>query len=388
MTDNRDAGATGESKDQDPGANPRAGETNRSEPGPVFIVGCGRSGTTVLRLMLNAHPDLAIPDESHFIYQMARKRGAGRWPKSLDRPADWERFTSFLKEHRFMLGWQIDHEALYRRLDQLSDRSHASVFAAMFEEFARQRGKPRWGDKTPMHVQYLLVLKRLFPNAQFVHIIRDGRDVVLSLLTRIWGPRHISVAGSYWKWLVLTGMITGAILGPDCYREVRFEELVMDPEAVLRSLCEWLGLEYTDQVKAYYATEEAKTYATQGEVAYRLAEPLDRRRVNLWKTEMSTAHHRSVMRQAGGLLDYLGYEIDHLPPRPERELETIRNLLQPESIARLDAQAGPRTGADPIVRLGVRLDHFLRVVDFGSGRLESWARASIRRQRTLAEMLS
>ena len=198
-----------------------------SGPPPVFIVGCGRSGTTLLRLMLNALPDLAIPLESQFIYHIARRRARGFWPATLNGAADCERFVTFLERHPTMRYWEISFEALRDRLNRLPERSHAAVFRAVFIEFMEREGKKQWGDKTPMHVQYMLLLDQLLPGAKYVHVIRDGRDVASSLLTRSWGPKYLWHAGWYWKWLVLSGMVAGRILAPDRYREVRYEDLVL-----------------------------------------------------------------------------------------------------------------------------------------------------------------
>jgi len=151
---------------------------------PTFIVGCGRSGTTLLKMILNSHPDLAIPVESHFIYDIARRIVSGRFPASLTHPNDWNRFLEYLKNHRYLNRWGISLPLLFKRLEGIEDRTYASMFTTIFKEFMQDEGKPRWGDKTPMNVNYIFLIDHFFPKAKFVHIIRDGRDVALSLLSR------------------------------------------------------------------------------------------------------------------------------------------------------------------------------------------------------------
>ena len=153
-----------------------------SEP-PLFIVGCGRSGTTLVRMMLNTHPELAIPTESHFIYELARRRLTGSWSGRIDDDTAWRDLLDYFDGHHYLGLWKLNTDRLHRRLARISSRTHAAVFEVLFREFMEQEGKQRWGDKTPLHVQYILLLDHLFPNARFLHVIRDGRDVEESGVT-------------------------------------------------------------------------------------------------------------------------------------------------------------------------------------------------------------
>ena len=126
--------------------------------GPLFVVGCGCSGTTLLRLMLTAHPDLAIPYESHFMYEVMRGHARGIWPTDLTDTVTWLRLLAFIVRHPRLQRWDFDRDALYKRLQQLEERSYRDAFQAVFDEFRGQQGKTRWGDKTPQHVQYMMVL--------------------------------------------------------------------------------------------------------------------------------------------------------------------------------------------------------------------------------------
>jgi hypothetical protein len=354
---------------------------------PVFIVGCGRSGTTLLRLMLAGHPSLAIPPESHFIYEIARRRATGRWPSNLEGEGSWLQLISYLEQHPFLDTWGISIESLKERLNELPDRSHSSVFEAVFREYAGEQCKPGWGDKTPMHVQYMLVLDELFPTARFIHVIRDGRDVALSLLTRQWGPRYVSLAGYYWKWLVLSGKVAGNLLGPSRYREVRFEELVDDTEGSLRSLCNWLDLTYTNELLSYFEGDAARDYAKTGGVSQRLVTPPDRGRLDRWKLEMTKADQRSLLSQAGALLAECGYEADPLGPRQQCERNALTRLMASETIERLDRSALPRVGPAGLLPVRLTLDRIAQFGNFGRGRFEDWARYGICWQRSVAAML-
>ena len=126
------------------------------------------------------------------------------------------------------------------------------AIAAVFAAYAAQRGKPRWGDKTPLYMQHLDLLDRLFPDARFVHPIRDGRDAALSflavppgLMTEGWGhPRDAAGFACQWAIEVRAARRLGARVGADRYLEVRYEELVADPDTVLRAVCAFAELEF------------------------------------------------------------------------------------------------------------------------------------------------
>lgn len=354
---------------------------------PLFIVGCARSGTTLLRMMLNAHPELAIPEESQFIYKLARRRALGRGPADVETDAGWEALIRWLEKDPYIGRWRFASEALRERLAQLPERSYAAAFRAVFVEFMEQQGKSRWGDKTPQHVQYLLILDRLFPKAKFIHVVRDGRDVALSLMTRPWGPPVMAMAGYYWKWLVLSGQVGGRLLGPDRYREVHYEELVLNPEDTLQDLCEWAGLEYTPSLLEYHETDAAQEFAKRGKVARRLTEPPDPSRVQRWKHDLSDRHRRSLHRQAGDLLAQLGYSVDHLPRRQQRAQQRWERLLQTEQLASLSERVTARSGSDIGVRGGLLWDRFRQGVTLLLDRAKPWTHSSIRWQRTVANLL-
>lgn len=338
-------------------------------------------------MMFNAHPELAIPEESQFIYKLARRRALGKGPVDIETDAGWEALIRWLDKDPYIGRWRFASEALRERLAQLPERSYTAAFRAVFVEFMEQQGKSRWGDKTPQHVQYLLILDRLFPKAKFIHIIRDGRDVALSLMTRPWGPPAMALAGYYWKWLVLSGLVGGLLLGPERYREVRYEDLVLQPEDTLQELCEWADLEYTPALLEYHETDAAHEFAKRGKVARRLAEPPDESRVQRWKRDLSDRHHRSLRRQAGDLLGHLGYSVDSLPQRQQRAQKCWELLLQAEQLASLSQQVTARSGSNIGIRSGLLWDRFRQGVALLFDRAEPWTRSSIRWQRTVANLL-
>ena len=190
--------------------------------------------------------------------------------------------------------------------------STGEAIAAIFAAYASERGKPRWGDKTPLYMQHLPLLERLFPTACFIHLIRDGRDAALSFLavppgimTKGWGyPRDARGFACQWATEVRAARALGARVGAARYHEVRYETLVADPEAELRHVCRLAALVYDPEMLGYVG----QTDSARKEHQQRLNEP-PRVGVRDWRTEMAPADVTAFEAVAGDLLDELGYPV-------------------------------------------------------------------------------
>ena len=175
-----------------------------------------------------------------------------------------------------------------------------------------QRDKTRWGDKTPLYMQHLDVLERLFPDALYVHLIRDGRDAALSflsvpdgLMTEGWGhPRDAAGFACQWATEVAAARALGARVG-ERYRELRYEALVADPEGELREVCAFAGVEFDAAMLDYVGRTDSARKAHQ----QRLNEP-PRLGVRNWRTEMGETDRDAFEEVAGALLAELGYEVE------------------------------------------------------------------------------
>ena len=246
--------------------------TSFTRPIFPFVVGCSRSGTTLLRALLDAHPLLAVPPESHFAVL----------PRLRLRRDPWFRL------------WEIDPP-------DLRGLGVADAVRAVFAAYAAAHGKPRYADKTPHYVSHLPLLADRFPEARFVHVVRDGRDVALSLLEVPWGPDDLEGAALHWRRRVLEGRAAG--LGPARYRELRYEALVADPERELRGLAAWLELSYDPAMLDPARRPVAMPYP---EHHHRLAlAPTPGLRD--WRREMSAADAARFQAVAGDALAELGY---------------------------------------------------------------------------------
>ncbi|MGH8935748.1 MAG: sulfotransferase family protein [Acidimicrobiia bacterium] len=282
---------------------PSLSSAERTAPFP-FLVGSGRSGTTLLRAMFDSHPEMAVPHESHFLVPIARRRARYEQPAGLD----LETFVADLVGHPWFSRWGIPEEEVREALARDRPTECAEAIRGVFALYARRLGKPRYGDKTPGYVSQIALLAAFLPEARFVHLIRDGRDVALSLREMEWGPADPLEAALYWKERVEMGRRAGRRLDRGRYRETRYEDLVRDPEGTLRELCSFLALTF-DSVMLQYP-ERAAELTAPAEYPHR------HRRIALppttglrdWRRQMSREDLARFEAVAGGLLTELGYE--------------------------------------------------------------------------------
>ena len=265
---------------------------------PLFVLGVARSGTTLLRVVLDRSPGIAIPEESRFIPLLAR-RHRGR--------VEREPFLDDLRRIPELRRWELDPADVTVE----PAASTADAIAAVFAAYAAKHGKPRWGDKTPMYMRHLPLLERLFPGAQYVHLVRDGRDAAVSFLempegtfTRTWAhPGSPATFACQWRTEVEAASALGARVG-DRYLEIRYEELVTEPERAVRTVCDFARLPFEASMLEYPgAVDVSEKPHHQG-----LREPPTAGRRD-WRRELSPADARAFETIAGDLLEELGYEL-------------------------------------------------------------------------------
>jgi hypothetical protein len=271
---------------------------------PIFIVGIGRSGTTLLRLMLHHHPRIAIPYESHFIIKYPEKLATYG---DLAERANMARLVDDLLREPMVAMWDhtFDRERL---LASIAEPTLAAALDALYGQYATAHGKERWGDKSD-YLERLDVINAIFPCAQFIHIIRDGRDVARSVLKLPWGPDDIIRAAEWWNDHVWVARRMGAILGPTRYTEVRYEALVANPEGELRRLCSFIGEDYAPEMLQYHSTSASAIPDERRGQHQRVDGPPDPSRASSWRREMHPYDQALFHKFGGRMLGELGYEI-------------------------------------------------------------------------------
>jgi hypothetical protein len=278
---------------------------------PVIVLGVGRSGTTLLRVMLDRNSGLAIPYESFFVVPLARRHG--RRPKLDAFLEDLERFYQLYE-------WGIEPDDVRPRLRE--GMTTGEAIAAVFEVYAEREGKPRWGDKTPLYMQSLPLLERLFPDARWVHLIRDGRDAALSFLAlpegfsgKTWAqPRTAAQFAARWRSEILAAR---RLRGH--YLELRYEDLVAEPERELRSVCEHASLTWEPAMLDHTGVSKVAEMPEHRNIAKPPTAGLRE-----WHNEMSREDALAFEAVAGDVLRDAGYDL----LEPDAEYPTARGRLE------------------------------------------------------------
>ena len=310
---------------------PFAGAPDR----PLFIGGCPRSGTTLLQVMLDLHPDLAVPRESNFVrtlwWQRARF-GDLRDPENRRRVAEWifagkGRMTGRVRDGR------ITRRAAIRRVAD-APPTIGSIVEACLRLYAELHGKPRWGDKRPAYSGFIGPLLLMFPDAQYIDVVRDPRGAVASQLGMGWDAPEVAVAAAPARWVEAIRRTDRQArrLRPDQLLDVRYEDLVRDPEATLATICAFAGLRGGDAVGAMIGGERRGSFSGPHE---RVAEPVTTASIERWRERLAPQEVALVERGAAPLLDRFGYRPDEelrVGPAPadERELARQQRLARRE----------------------------------------------------------
>jgi Sulfotransferase family len=272
-----------------------------------FIVGVGRSGTTLLRLLLDAHTDLAIPPEANWLTSTLEHIEK--------QPFDLETcFSAFLAAPSWA-DYAISEQDLRNILQSHDVNNPGQTLTSIYSLYAGRHGKPRFGDKTPKNVLRIERLAKLIPEAHFVHIIRDGRDVAVSW-RNVWFGQGLDIEelAKMWKSQIIDARTQSKHAN---YIELRYEELVANPRIELEKLAVFLQLPFQlGQLEAHLNAKNRLSEfkdmphvsaKTRLETFTLVHQPPMTSQVNRWKTELSLEAIERFEIIAGDFLAELGY---------------------------------------------------------------------------------
>ena len=264
-----------------------------------FLLGCRRSGTTLLRVMFDANPQIAVPLETYFpVDPVPAWIGA-------DGSLDVAHAAEDLQRQTWCKKMALDPQAVRDELVSTGAATYPDLLRAFFRVYADAQGKPRYANKTPRHVIFIPQLARMFPEGRFVHIVRDGRNVALSILERDRSVPDLAAAARLWREHVERGRADGRALGPERYAEVRYEDLLDGPEDALRRLCAFVDVPFDDAMLRYY---ERIPEMVIGSGQHRKLSQPPTKGLRDWRTVMSRTDVAVFESIAGRSLDAFGYE--------------------------------------------------------------------------------
>ncbi|WP_181346817.1 sulfotransferase [Thalassobacillus sp. CUG 92003] len=273
---------------------------------PFFIVGSGRSGNTLLRTMLTKKDDIVIPPESFVLGEAIRKF---KMYRHMEWPDLCGVFCAVFERHHGFPRWGIDLREFYKEAIQFEPKHrNLEYLVHAFYSFYGSQKKPeatRWGDKTPINTFSLKLINNVFKDSQFVHIIRDGRDVVNSYV-KAGLYEDVQGAAERWNRSIHIAREFGEKVGPDRYHEVYYEDLVREPEREIKAICTFLNIDYTPEMldNTKGVQDLGDTYLSHHT---NLHVPINENSIGKWRNELSAEQRASVQYHCQELLNKLGY---------------------------------------------------------------------------------
>ncbi len=246
-------------------------------------MGAMGSGTTLLRLVLDSHDRIAIPPETGFM----RAYKAHRFIPFKWTGRNWAK----------RLGWS----------DEELDAEMRDFYNRLFMRYVETHGKQRWGEKTPLHIWHVDAMARLFPDAVFVAIVRHPGGSIASNMTR-WRfglNRALSHFDRYTRELLRQAARFG-----DRTVLLRYEELLLNPEPVLRELLDWLGEPWSDKVLEHHTVQSGRGGKEIVEGRNRVSDPLDVSRIDRWKRTLDSPIRLALNNRLGRMPAFLGYSLE------------------------------------------------------------------------------
>lgn len=277
---------------------------------PIFIVGANRSGTTLVRLILNAHPRIGVPEEVNYFSPWMAEH--------------WRETASNEDKFRNRVKWQLQHciePQVFPGIDRdtLTDEvvkrastyDWRAVYKGALEAWAAHHGNERWGEKTPGNLFYVDTLRAMFPDAQFIHVVRDPRAGVQSMKEISFFGEDVAFNALIRRKCLREGLAYDKRMPPGRWRRLRYEDLLATPEDTIAALCDFLGEEFHPCMLNYH--NDAEQYMKSGAASdfnKAARRPIDPNKIWSWRRKMNSEETAIVEIVCRREMKFLGYTPD------------------------------------------------------------------------------
>jgi Sulfotransferase family len=283
----------------------------------IFMIGTQRSGSNLLRLMVNQAPTIAAPHPPHILERFAPLLPAYG---DLADEAAFRRLVddvvSLVERNPVSWGVKFDRADIRRRC---RDNSLVAVFGSVMDCMAERHGKPDWMCKSLANVHFLPEIEHYFgADARYLYLYRDGRDVCLSFLKAVVGEKTAYHVARQWHTEQQLALECGRRVPASQYLALSYEELTSNPESTLQLLCRWLGIAFSPAMLAFHESDEASKTAASGKMWENVKKPVMATNTKKWLAGMSTEQVVDFESVAGQSLDELGYDLELVGQTHER----------------------------------------------------------------------
>ncbi|MEK6699920.1 MAG: sulfotransferase [Nitrospirota bacterium] len=322
---------------------------------PIFMIGTQRSGSNLLRLMLNQLPAIAAPHPPHILQRimpLVPDYGDLAAPENFSRlvddicrmvelnPVPWE-------------GVTLDRKDVASRC---REKSLVAIHGAVYDIYAEARKAKTWCCKSLANINFVPQIEAYFDKPQYIYLFRDGRDVAVSFRKAVVGEKHFYHIAREWGATQRLALKIGSEIEPSRFLKVRYEDIIGEPEKMANMLCDFFGVAYRKSMLEYHQAEEAKRTASASELWLNVTRPVMKNNSRKFLLEAGERDVRIFESVAGDVLDALGYdrvyvrkgeelrftdaEIADFNAENARLKEELRKLVDPADLMRRDLQAG------------------------------------------------
>lgn len=274
---------------------------------PLFIIGTERSGTNLLRLILNSHPNIAIPHPPHIIKNFFKLEPLYG---DLSRDANFKRLiwdvVKMVELHPYPWEIKIDRDRIFR---EVRERNLINVFFAIYDQYLESTHKKRWGCKSTFMIYHVALIRQYYHRAQLLYMVRDGRDVAASAKKSIFNHYSVYYTAQLWKKEQQLGIYWLHKLSKDDIFLIKYEELLGNPEGILRALCAFLNEPYQENMLNFFDTPEAQKGCSLSAAWKNTANPIIKDNFGKFKTELRPREIDLFEAIAAQELDYFSYEL-------------------------------------------------------------------------------
>ena len=273
---------------------------------PLLIVGASRSGTTLLRLLLNSHPRIAVPHEFKYFDQFARFARPGKWKQQLDESTFTGIVDQFLSDREHVFD-EVGLDNVRRQIMDQSDRSLAAPYTVAARAWMTHYGKSRWGEKTPYHIHYADVLIEMFPQARFLYMLRDPRAAVNSMNSVEYFSEDTVLNALNWNRSATVGYKTLSDAVPsDQLMVLRYEDLAADAPAVLTKVCDFIGEDFEPGMLQFY--RDSKRFMAPEIKTENVTKAVTDTSIERWRKDLDEGDIRSIELVCRETMLRYGYE--------------------------------------------------------------------------------
>jgi hypothetical protein len=315
----------------------------------IFMIGTQRSGSNLLRLMLNQLPGIAAPHPPHILQRMTPLLTAYG---DLDQDANFEQLVDDVCRLVELNpvpwdGVNLDREKIARASRA---RSLMGLFETVYDEAAAAQGAQTWCCKSLANIHFLPAIESHFANARYIYLYRDGRDVALSFRKAVVGEKHFYHIARDWAQTQRLALTMESNIGVDRFFRVKYEDMVEEPEAMMMRLCEFLGMEYHEDMLNFHQSTEARRAAESSDLWGNVTRPIMRGNTGKYLTEATEADLRIFESVAGSVLDQLGYPRSVVSQGSEEHYRADQIKLFDSENERLKRELIASTAGDDIER--------------------------------------